>query len=362
MATSIKSMVTQMETAFLSIFCDAAMQVANLADSQVFLLFESSEGCRRIGGDDSMLADFQAGRLFPRSTDQLFEKAGKGVPLRTSVRPGTFFDQKASVERREAENTDEFPMNIVNREATAIRRKRRQNLDAAATTGDVKIKRLKKGNESRNIDDGSESDYDENNGLELQILPLNISNEEDFMLYHDVDDDSVEDGARDGVSYSRKNALSAEKRRNDDDDVNDDVDWSSKLLRKDKPVTDREWNDGDGDCSAVDGPTVSLEDSGPGVKGQHLKKSLVARSDQFEQSGSRTERRRCGLCPASNSRTYTLKSYHKHKAGKHDRKLVCPQCQRGFPSDYYLSRHCCRVRPNQKEPSAKSEGIAVDKS
>ena len=335
MAT-IKSMVTQMETAFLSIFCDAAMRVANLADSQVFILFESSDGCRHIGGDDSMLAEFQAGQLFPRTTDQLFEKAGKGVPLRTS---GTFFDHKAPVERREAENTEESPINISNGQAPALRRKRRQNWGAAAATEDVKIKRLKKRNESdrRNIDDGSESDFEENDRSVL--LKHNVENEEDLMLYHDVDDDNVEDAARDGASNSRENALSAGKKRNDnDDDVNDDVvdslvdPWSS-LLKKAKP--DREWNDGDGDDFA---------ERGDGVK---VKKSC-------DQGGPRTERRRCGLCPASNTRTYTLKSYHKHKAGKHDRKLVCPQCQRGFPSDYYIRKHCCRVRKSYGPP-AQSE-------
>ena len=74
MAASVKMLVSEMESAFLSVFFDAAFRMASLADSKLLVVFESSEGWRQISGDDSLLADFQAGQLFPRSTDKLIGK------------------------------------------------------------------------------------------------------------------------------------------------------------------------------------------------------------------------------------------------------------------------------------------------
>jgi len=337
-----------METSFLSIFLDAAMQVANLADSQVLILFESSEGCRRIGGDDSMLADFQAGQLLPRATDKLFEKAGKSIPLRTSVMPGTDFDQRASQERqKEADSANQSSNYIFNGQEPALLKKRRQNSDDAATT-DVTIKRLKKGNETRfkKIDKGGEATVDENNRLESRVLKLDVENEEDLMLHHDVDDDNHDEIARDGASNCLKENAFVNKSWNINDDAIDDGDDENvdgpAVDENDKPVIEKEWNDGNINDSAINGPTASLEVE---KKERNVKMHGVVK-------------RRCGLCPASNTRTYTQKAYQKHKAGQHDKKLSCSHCQKGFSSNYYLKRHImesCPLLQRQKDVSTQSD-------
>ena len=50
MAATLRGLVTNMESAFLTIFLDAAAQVAQLAESKVFVVLESSDGLRYEGG------------------------------------------------------------------------------------------------------------------------------------------------------------------------------------------------------------------------------------------------------------------------------------------------------------------------
>lgn len=73
MADAIKMLVMQMESAYLSVFVDAASKLADLAESKLFVVFESSNSRRRIGGDDE-LADFKAGQLRPKITDERLVK------------------------------------------------------------------------------------------------------------------------------------------------------------------------------------------------------------------------------------------------------------------------------------------------
>ena len=69
-ALAVREIVTQIESSFLSIFFDAASKMANLTESKLFLLMESAEGRRRIGGDRRLTRAFRNGRLLPTPADQ----------------------------------------------------------------------------------------------------------------------------------------------------------------------------------------------------------------------------------------------------------------------------------------------------
>ena len=130
MADIIKQLVTQMESAFLSVFLDAASQMANLAESKLFVVFESSNGQRRIGGNDQLLADFKAGQLLPRITDELLERAGENVRSTMLAKSG-LLDQTACHEQNdESSNSSEFPRVFVDGESSTSAGKKRKNADA----------------------------------------------------------------------------------------------------------------------------------------------------------------------------------------------------------------------------------------
>ena len=72
MASTIRLLATQMEdmeNSFLSIFFESANKIAELTQSKLFVVMETSDGLRRIGGDPEMRRAFQLGTLRPRPSD-----------------------------------------------------------------------------------------------------------------------------------------------------------------------------------------------------------------------------------------------------------------------------------------------------
>ena len=71
MANSFHSIISEMETSFLKIFTNAAAKMADLTESKVFIVFESSDGSRQIGGNQELVTSFQSGYLLPQPTDEV---------------------------------------------------------------------------------------------------------------------------------------------------------------------------------------------------------------------------------------------------------------------------------------------------
>jgi len=61
--------VSEMEASFLNIFMEAAAKMADLTKSKLFVVFESSDGSRQIGGNRELVTTFQSGYLLPQPSD-----------------------------------------------------------------------------------------------------------------------------------------------------------------------------------------------------------------------------------------------------------------------------------------------------
>ena len=86
MASAIKLLATQMEAmeaSFLSIFFEAANKIANLTESKLFFLMESSDGIRKIGGHPELKLAFETGGLLHRSGDVLLDE-DEGINITNS--------------------------------------------------------------------------------------------------------------------------------------------------------------------------------------------------------------------------------------------------------------------------------------
>ena len=69
MADSYQMIVSEMEASFLNIFMEAAAKMADLTKSKLFVVFESSDGSRQIGGNRELVTTFQSGYLLPQPSD-----------------------------------------------------------------------------------------------------------------------------------------------------------------------------------------------------------------------------------------------------------------------------------------------------
>ena len=100
MVSTIRHLVTQlenMENSFLSIFFETANKIAELTESKLFVVMESSDGLRRIGGHAEMRQAFQLGTLGPHPSDIEVDGDGSshsapelwanGVPANNVPRP-----------------------------------------------------------------------------------------------------------------------------------------------------------------------------------------------------------------------------------------------------------------------------------
>ena len=89
MAAAIKLLATQMEAmeaSFLSVFFEAANKIANLTDSKLFFLMESSDGVRKVGGHKELKLAYELGELSSLNNDiEINDKAFEGSTPTPSV-------------------------------------------------------------------------------------------------------------------------------------------------------------------------------------------------------------------------------------------------------------------------------------
>ena len=87
MASAVKFLATrmeEMENSFLTIFCEAASKIAQSTESKLFIMMESSDGIRKVGGNCELKALYQLGRLLPQTSDLVL-----GDDEQTVCRPET---------------------------------------------------------------------------------------------------------------------------------------------------------------------------------------------------------------------------------------------------------------------------------
>jgi len=66
-----------MEASFLSVFFQAANKIANLTESKMFFLMETSDGVHKVGGNAQLKVLFQTGQLIPKNTDIIINDEGE---------------------------------------------------------------------------------------------------------------------------------------------------------------------------------------------------------------------------------------------------------------------------------------------
>ena len=77
MASAIKLLATQMEAmeaSFLTVFFQAANKIADLTESKLFFLMETSDGVHKIGGNAELKMLFQTGQLMPKNDDVIIDE------------------------------------------------------------------------------------------------------------------------------------------------------------------------------------------------------------------------------------------------------------------------------------------------
>jgi len=73
MAATIRSIATEMESSFFSIIIEAAIKMAHISESQIFILHDSSDGLRHLHGDDNLIDQFQSGHLVSKYSDKVYK-------------------------------------------------------------------------------------------------------------------------------------------------------------------------------------------------------------------------------------------------------------------------------------------------
>ena len=79
MASAIRVLATEMEemeNSFLAIFFEYTNKIAELTQSKLFVVMESSDGLRRIGGHTKLKRAFQSGALSGHQSDVVMDEGG----------------------------------------------------------------------------------------------------------------------------------------------------------------------------------------------------------------------------------------------------------------------------------------------
>lgn len=132
MASAIKLLATQMEAmeaSFLTIFFEAANKIANLTESKLFFLMESSDGIRKIGGHPELKLAFETGGLSHRSGDVLLDE-DEGINITTSGIEGYPDSNSAqSAQSKKRKSTDS-----IENQADSTAKCRRQEIEDLVVT------------------------------------------------------------------------------------------------------------------------------------------------------------------------------------------------------------------------------------
>ena len=150
MASAIKLLATQMEateTSFLSILFEAVSKFAELTESKLFFMVESSDGVRKVGGHNELKMAYEMGRLLPQNNDILIDDKAQETTLDADSYADT--NDRCSWESRKrkgslSERQMVFP----------VKRRREEMKDPSAST--VKVEEGEKEG-----GDGGRAGYDE---------------------------------------------------------------------------------------------------------------------------------------------------------------------------------------------------------
>jgi len=333
MANSFHSIISEMETSFLKIFTNAAAKMADLTESKVFIVFESSDGSRQIGGNQELVTSFQSGYLLPQPTDEVIGE--------TTYQ----FQPKMNSESHRTSNSDHRIVNGFGGNKAGTKR----HCGRGCCDG---RKRYRPAKEVEKVS---------SNKYLLKMKPRWTMGEREQENVGDADIvyagyfdqeanyDSKENFVDQGQDQAAENDPQENFNPNPDYDpkanyVNQDVDQDRD---HDYDPTDNVVDE-DQD-SNIDTKTYSDQDSdyNPKAEWQDVKTEKSSNN-----SHKKKERIRCELCPP-NEKTYTREIYRRHKAAVHEKKFECPICSKGFSSLYYLNRHnkSCLTVKNYKETS-----------
>ena len=268
--------------AFFSVIVEAAVKMADIAESKLLIVHETSDGSRRLAGHDDLIASFKSGDLVSRLTDSTYGKPEASFGVFVSSDESKNGDRVRNHLKKRAANHSEFPGS----------RKRR------------------KCNEMIEIDaDDSASD----------IKPA-LNNEEDFEL--------VEDGVEEILGVEYEDSLLRDDPMTTADDLSsaNKYSFSGSLIERTENVTDggSHWGESDHQNKPPGRPK----------KGQIRVINPPKKSNQTQ-----VVKKRCKFCPNDDRTLYTIGSYKYHVAAVHERKQACPFCDKGFKDRYHMKRH-----------------------
>jgi len=310
-------MATDMEEAFFSIIIDAAIKMAEFSKSKLFIIHDSSDGTRSVFGDRDLINCFQSGQLTPGAADKIIPGqreeqldgllSGSDVSFSEKQRSGFCKDRIKSFQRKQQNE---------NHATAEVKRGKLMN---NAELSDCDMKPVTEDVDCKDTDDVSDEkpDWGDDNEADLNFEPKESSS---ATLY----------GSKYEGYMKNRRALSALNYNNKTTNLNCKSNESLTGSSGDKESEKDERRSAA--SSNINGHCDSLEDC-------RTNSSATDTLKEVQSNGDKTIRKHCGLCPPHSSKAYTLKGYRKHKAGFHDRKVVCPICDAAFPTEYYLKRH-----------------------
>lgn len=147
MASAVKLLATQMEateTSFLSILFEAVNKFADLTESKLFFMVESSDGVRKVGGHNELKMAYEMGRLLPQNNDIVIDDKAEEATLDTE----SYADRCSWASRKRKGSFSERQMDL------PVKHRREEIKDPRAST--VKVE---EGEEEGG--DGGRAGYDE---------------------------------------------------------------------------------------------------------------------------------------------------------------------------------------------------------
>ena len=296
----IRNLLTDMESSFISIFLDAACRVAEVAESKLFVLLESTDGLRRVGGDKDLLNSFFAGKIGPQVADHVLRRPSKTDEL-----------TKSSVILEEQPEEEEESYGLYFKEEG--RDRRHDGIEIASE--------LKSYKHDLN---GSKRKSSVNEHPPAKKIRCDDSN--DVVLMGDVADDDDDD--------YRGNPTSTVTEVDDLEEGSEEINNGNEGNNDgDQTPTPECWDD------------RSLKRSSPEPRTSTtafaIKKALTTNGALTTKESLTTKRDlKCHICPPHLARVWKRwDGLRRNIQASHERRIVCPDCDRGFATKWYLKKH-----------------------
>jgi len=257
-----------MESALVSIFIDAIEKVAAVTGFKLFLLLESPDGVRRLGGDGEMVDAFLKGPSVPEVSDQTVETREDSYEIGADCEEACCGLDSSDAGRRSRKRSSA----VANQSASLRKRKK------------IKV------DDDRKISKTAES-------MTRKTSDTN-PNPKTTQIKTDLDVEKVDNRSSDRVVRTNEADLNVSSENDSSNSKDEETTWKA---------------------------------GGPG----------------FRSTDTLNGKKKCGLCPPENSKTYRFKAYWAHKSRVHDRKQVCPRCNNGFSSPSQMKKHNCKPDPKK---------------